>query len=421
MPSNKKHILKKNIKSASKQEAEESDITSSAAVLSAAMPSVATSSAAMSSPEKSAVPMYSAIKSSAVKSYAAISSADSSLTDDDNIEELFEHYRFVADKGQSQVRIDKYITARMMQTSRNRVQMAIDAGYVSVNGKITKANYKVKPLDVITLAFPYEKTVSDIGPEDIPLDIVFEDDDVLVINKPAGLVVHPGHGHFSGTLVNAVAWHLTYGDSQPKGDEEIKHGILVHRIDKDTSGLLVLAKTEEAQLKLAKQFFDHTIQRKYVAIVWGNIADDSGTIEGNIARDPSDRMRFSVPKDGVSGKTAVTHYNVLERFGYVTVVECILETGRTHQIRVHMRHIGHPLFNDERYGGNKILAGTVFSKYKQFIENCFTLLPRQALHAKTLGFIHPSTGKEIFFDSPVPQDMSAVITRMREYCKANNN
>ena len=445
MPSNKKHVLKKNIKAASMQEAEGSDITSSGAMSSVAMSSAAMSSAVKSSAAISSVPMSSAVKSSAaissvpmssavkssaamssvpmssaVKSSAAISSADSSLTDDDNIEELFEHYRFVADKGQSQVRIDKYITARMMQTSRNRVQMAIDAGYVSVNGKVTKSNYKVKPLDTITLAFPYEKTVSDIGPENIPLDIVFEDDDVLVVNKPAGLVVHPGHGHFSGTLVNAVAWHLTYGDSQPKGDEEIKHGILVHRIDKDTSGLLVLAKTEEAQLKLAKQFFDHSIQRKYVAIVWGNIADDSGTIEGNIARDPSDRMRFSVPKDGVSGKTATTHYKVLERFGYVTVVECILETGRTHQIRVHMRHIGHPLFNDERYGGNKILAGTVFSKYKQFIENCFTLLPRQALHAKTLGFIHPSTGKEVFFDSPVPEDMSAVIARMREYCKANS-
>lgn len=411
MPSNKKHVLKKHTKAASTQETE-----ASAAIPSAAMPSAATSSTATTS-----AAMSPAATTSAAIPSAATSSADSSLTDDDNIEELFEHYRFTADKGQSQVRIDKYITARMMQTSRNRVQMAIDAGYVNVNGKVTKANYKVKPLDVITLAFPYEKTVSDIGPENIPLDIVFEDDDVLVINKPAGLVVHPGHGHFSGTLVNAVAWHLTYGDSQPKGNEEIKHGILVHRIDKDTSGLLVLAKTEEAQLKLAKQFFDHSIQRKYVAIVWGNIADDSGTIEGNIARDPSDRMRFSVPKDGVSGKTATTHYKVLERFGYVTVVECILETGRTHQIRVHMRHIGHPLFNDERYGGNKILAGTVFSKYKQFIENCFSLLPRQALHAKTLGFVHPSTGKEIFFDSPVPEDMSAVIVRMREYCKANND
>ena len=344
-----------------------------------------------------------------------------SETDDDSVEELFEHYRFTADKGQSQIRLDKFITARMIQTSRNRVQMAIDAGYVLVNGKPCKANYRVKPLDIITLVFPYEKKISDIGPEYIPLDVVYEDDDVLVINKQPGLVVHPGHGHFSGTLVNAVAYHLTYGDkpgAKKKDKEELKWGILVHRIDKDTSGILVIAKNEEAQMKLAKQFFDHTIQRKYVAIVWGNISEDSGTIEGNIARDPSDRMRFKVTKDPLQGKHAVTHFRVLERFGYVTVVECVLETGRTHQIRVHMKYIGHPLFNDERYGGDKILAGTVFTKYKQFIQNCFDILPRQALHAKYLAFVHPSTGKEIAFDSPMPDDMNAVIAKMREYCKS---
>lgn len=357
-----------------------------------------------------------------LKAAALTAVADSvSEADDDSVEELFEHYRFAADKGQSQIRLDKFITARMVQTSRNRVQMAIDAGYVLVNGKPGKANYRVKPLDIITLVFPYEKKTSDIGPEYIPLDVIYEDDDVLIINKQPGLVVHPGHGHFSGTLVNAVAYHLTYGDKpggKGKDKSDCKYGILVHRIDKDTSGILVIAKNEESQMKLAKQFFDHTIQRKYVAIVWGNIADDSGTINGNIARDPSDRMRFKVTKDDTQGKHAVTHYKVLERFGYVTVVECVLETGRTHQIRVHMRHIGHPLFNDERYGGDKILAGTVFSKYKQFIQNCFEILPRQALHAKTLGFIHPSTGKEVLFDSPLPEDMTSVIDKMREYCKS---
>ncbi len=325
-------------------------------------------------------------------------------TDDENVEELFEHYKFIADRGQSMVRLDKYITSKMFETSRSRVQMAIEAGYVRVNGAVAKSNYKVKPLDEIQLVFPYEKRVRDIGPENIPLDIVYEDDDVLVINKEAGMVVHPGHGHFSGTLVNAVAYHL--------GGE---HGILVHRIDKDTSGILVIAKNEEAQLKLAKQFFDHTTKRKYVAIVWGNIDQDQGTIDGNITRDESDRMRFTVSKDPSKGKHAVTHYRVLERFGYITVVECILETGRTHQIRVHMKYLGHPLFNDERYGGNRILQGTIFSKYRQFMENCFKVLPRQGLHAKTLGFVHPSTGEQMNFDSPLPEDMKALIQKMRAY------
>ena len=339
--------------------------------------------------------------------------------DDDNVEELFEHYKFTSDKGQSMMRLDKYLTQKMTETSRSRIQMAVEAGYVRVNGNVAKSNYKIKPLDEISLVFPYEKRVRDIGPENIPLDIVFEDNDILIINKPAGLVVHPGHGHFSGTLVNAVAYHLTYRDknTQPSENDKIKNGILVHRIDKDTSGILVVAKNDEAQLKLAKQFFEHTTKRKYVAIVWGNLSEDEGTIDANIARDESDRMRFSVPKDPTKGRHAVTHYRVLERFGYVTVVECQLETGRTHQIRVHLKHLGHPLFNDERYGGNKIISGTIFSKYKQFIDNCFQILPRQALHAKTLGFIHPTTGKEVFFDSNIPEDMNNLINKMREYTK----
>ncbi len=339
-------------------------------------------------------------------------------TDDNNVEELFEHYKFVVDKGQSLLRIDKYITSKMTETSRSRVQMAIEAGYVRVGGNIIKSNYRVKPLDEISLVFPYEKRIRDIGPENIPLDIVYEDDDVILVNKPAGLVVHPGHGHFNGTLLNAIAYHLTYGnDPFPKEvpDNEVKHGILVHRIDKDTSGILVIAKNEEAQLKLAKQFFYHTTSRRYVAIVWGNVEKDEGTIDANICRDESDRMKFTVSKDGSKGKHAVTHYKVLERFGYVTVVECVLETGRTHQIRVHMKYLGHPLFSDERYGGNKILAGTIFTKYKQFIENCFAILPRQGLHAKTLGFDHPTTGKRMSFDSPIPDDMTALIDKMRNY------
>ncbi len=337
-------------------------------------------------------------------------SQDTEFSDDENVEELFEHYKFIVDKGQSMMRLDKYITSKMFETSRSRVQMAIEAGYVRVDGKIAKSNYKIKPLEEITLVFPYEKRVRDIGPENIPLNIVYEDDDVLVINKEAGMVVHPGHGHFSGTLVNAVAYHLGG-----------KNGILVHRIDKDTSGILVIAKNEEAQMKLAKQFFDHTTKRKYVAIVWGNVEQDEGTIEGNITRDESDRMRFTVTKDPNKGKHAVTHYRVLERFGYVTVVECILETGRTHQIRVHMKYLGHPLFNDDRYGGNKILQGTIFTKYKQFIENCFKILPRQGLNAKTLGFVHPTTGKQMDFDSPLPEDMKALIEKMRNYVKSRND
>lgn len=328
------------------------------------------------------------------------------------IQEMFEHFRFVVDKGQTPLRIDKYLSTHMENTSRHRIQLAIKQEYIRVNDTVIKANYIAKPGDVITLVMPFEKHEYEIRPENIPLNVVYEDEDVLVINKPAGLVVHPGHGHFSGTLLNALAWHLGI-DGKDSCDDRL--GILVHRIDKDTSGLLVIAKNDEAQLVLAKQFFDHSIERRYIAIVWGNIKEDSGTITGNIGRDPNDRLRFKVFKDGTNGKHAVTHYKVLERFGYVTVVECRLETGRTHQIRVHFNYIGHPLFNDERYGGDQIKEGTIYSKYRQFIENCFKILPRQALHAKTLGFIHPRTGKPMSFDSPLPEDMTALIDKWRRY------
>lgn len=356
---------------------------------------------------------------------------------------LFEHFRFVVDKGQSLMRADKYLSSHMESTSRNRIQLAIDAGYVMANGKVIKSNYKVKPLDILTIAFPYRRHESEIKPENIPLDIVYEDDALLVVNKPAGLVVHPGHGHFSGTLINALAYHLNLGTRPMKqrfgsvtgsgaangssaaaeempegcrfnrGEADERMGVLVHRIDMNTSGLLVVAKSEYAQIQLAKQFFHHTIERKYVALVWGNMESDSGTIVGNIARDPNDRLRYRVVEDG-SGKHAVTHYRVLERFGYVTLVECQLETGRTHQIRVHMNHIGHPLFNDERYGGDRIRKGTLYTKYKQFIENCFEVMPRHALHAKTLGFEHPITGKHIFLESALPDDFTAVIEKWRK-------
>lgn len=332
---------------------------------------------------------------------------------EDEEQEMFEHFRFEVDKGQAMLRIDKYLTNHMMQTSRHRIQLAIAAESVRVNDKIVKANYKVKPFDVITIVMPYERRGFEVKPEPIPLDIVYEDDDLLVINKPAGLVVHPGFGHFSGTLVNALAYHLGIEPDADATDERM--GVLVHRIDKDTSGLLVVAKNDESQLNLARQFFYHTIERKYVALVWGNIAEDEGTIEGNIGRDPNDRLRFKVFPEGDQGKHAVTHFKVLERFGYVTLVECVLETGRTHQIRVHMNYIGHPLFNDERYGGDRIIKGTLYTKYKQFIDNCFELLPRQALHAKTLGFDHPTTGEFIRFDSDIPKDMQALIDKWRKY------
>ena len=339
------------------------------------------------------------------------------LSEEEEQQEMFEHFRLEADRGQSPLRIDKYLADHLQDTSRHRVQLAIDAEYVRVNGQVVKASYKVRPLDVITLVMPYQRRGVEIKPEPIPLDIVYEDDDLLVVNKPAGLVVHPGHGNYSGTLVNALAYYL--GRTPEAGETDERLGLLVHRIDKDTSGLLVVAKTDAAQIELARQFFHHTIDRRYWALVWGNIAEDEGTIDAPIGRDPNDRLRFRVCADETLGKHAVTHFRVLERFGYVTLVECILETGRTHQIRVHMNHIGHPLFNDARYGGDRILKGTLYNKYKQFIDNCFALCPRQALHAKTLGFIHPVTKKKISLDSEIPSDMAALLEKWQRYAGSN--
>ena len=329
-------------------------------------------------------------------------------------EELFEHFRLEVDPGQAPMRIDRYMSSHMEGTSRSRVQQALKEGYVRVGETVVKANHVVRPGEVIRFVMPYRRRGLEIIPQQIPLDIVYEDDDVLVINKSAGMVVHPGHGHYEGTLVNALSYHL--GISQDEDAEDERMGVLVHRIDKDTSGLLAVAKNEEAQLKLAEQFFDHSIDRRYVAIVWGDVKEDEGTIEGNIARDPSDRLRFKAYEDDSVGKRAVTHYRVLERFGFVTLVECKLETGRTHQIRVHMSSIGHPIFNDERYGGNEIRKGTIYSKYRQFIANCFEICPRQALHAKTLGFEHPVSGKWLQFDSEIPQDMTNLLAKWRKYC-----
>jgi len=333
---------------------------------------------------------------------------------EDEEQGLFEHFRFVVDPGQAPIRIDKYMSSHMEDTSRHRVQCAIKEGYVHVGEKVVKANYIVRPGELIRFMMPYRRRGVEILPQDIPLDIVFEDDGVLVVNKPAGMVVHPGHGHFDGTLVNALAFHLGIRQAQDEGDERM--GMLVHRIDKDTSGLLAVAKNDETQLKLAKQFYDHSINRRYQAIVWGNIAEDEGKVEGYIGRNPSDRVAFKVVDDPEKGKWAVTHYRVIERFGFVTLVECRLETGRTHQIRVHMSSIGHPIFGDERYGGMEIRKGTIYSKYRQFIRNCFEICPRQALHAKTLGFQHPVSGKWIQFDSVIPKDMTALLEKWRNYC-----
>ena len=326
--------------------------------------------------------------------------------------ELYEHFRVVVDKGQSQVRVDKYLFERLVNSSRNRIQKAAAAGLIMANGKPVKSSYKVKPCDVLTVMMDRPRYDNDIIPEDIPLDIVYEDNDLMVVNKPAGLVVHPGCGNYHGTLVNAIAWHLK---DNPKYDPNDPQVGLVHRIDKDTSGLLVVAKTPDAKTHLGLQFYNKTTKRKYNALVWGVVENNEGTIEGNIGRNPKDRMQMAVLSDPAQGKHAVTHYRVLERLGYVTLVECVLETGRTHQIRVHMKHIGHTLFNDERYGGNEILKGTHFSKYKQFVNNCFETCPRQALHAMTLGFVHPRTGEEMFFTSPLPEDMTNLIDKWRNY------
>ncbi|WP_445713710.1 RluA family pseudouridine synthase [Flavobacterium sp.] len=328
-------------------------------------------------------------------------------------DELYEHHRFEASKGQSSLRVDKFLMNMIENTTRNKIQQAAENGSILVNDVAVKSNYKVKAGDVVRLVLAHPTYEQLLTPENIPLDIVYEDNQLLVINKPAGMVVHPGHGNYSGTLVNALAYHF---ENLPMNSSE-RPG-LVHRIDKDTTGLLVVAKTELAMAYLSKQFAEKTSEREYVALVWGNIEEDEGTVEGNIGRHDTNRMRMAVHESDEKGKPAVTHYKVLERFGYVTLVSCQLETGRTHQIRVHMKHIGHTLFNDERYGGDSILKGTTFTKYKQFVDNCFKVLPRQALHAKTLGFEHPITKEFLRFNTPIPQDLQDCIEKWRVYSKA---
>ena len=335
-----------------------------------------------------------------------------------NEDELYEHYTFTVEKGQNPLRIDKYLMNFVENATRNKIQAAAKSGNIYVNGVAVKPSYKVKGNDVIRVLFehpPYENLL--VG-EDIPLDVVYEDEYLLVVNKPAGMVVHPGHGNYSGTLINALIYRL---ENLPNNSSE-RPG-LVHRIDKDTSGLLVIAKTEEAMTKLALQFAEKTSEREYVALVWGNMEDDQGTIEGNIGRHPKNRLQNTVylGDEANKGKSAITHYKVLSRLGYVTLVSCKLETGRTHQIRVHMKHIGHTLFNDERYGGNLILKGTTFTKYKQFVENCFKILPRQALHAKTLGFVHPKTNTYMEFEAEMPEDMQQCIAKWENYAKHQDN
>lgn len=333
----------------------------------------------------------------------------------DNDGQLYEHLRMEVDRGQEPVRIDKYMSEHVQHSSRNRIQKAADAGFIQVNGTPVKSNYKVRPGDVITLMLDRPHYDTTIEPEDIPLDVIYEDDQLMVVNKPAGLVVHPGVGNFHGTLVNAIAWHLRNLPSYDPNDPSVG---LVHRIDKDTSGLLVVAKTPDAKTELGAQFFNHDTHRSYVALVWGNFTEDTGRIEGNIGRDPRDRQRMAVfPAGGDVGKTAVTHYRVLERYGYTTLVECRLETGRTHQIRAHMKHIGHPLFADERYGGMEILRGERTASYKAYIQNCLKLCSRQALHAKTLGFVHPVTREQMDFTSALADDMAALIDKWRNYTR----
>lgn len=326
-------------------------------------------------------------------------------------QDLYEHLRIAVDKGQAPLRIDKFLMNRVENASRNRIQNAVEVGSVLVNDKTIKPSYKVKPLDVISVVLPHPPRDTEVYPENIPLDIVYEDDDVLVINKPAGMVVHPGYNNYTGTLVNGLVYHFQQLPILP--GNEGRPG-LVHRIDKDTSGLLLISKNERAMTWLAKQFFDHTITRKYIALVWGDIEND-GTVTGYIGRSVNDRRVMSIYDDPEKGKWSVTHYKVLERMNYVTLIECQLETGRTHQIRAHMKHIGHPLFSDATYGGDKILKGTVFTKYKQFVENCFELMPRQALHAQTLGFLHPTLKTNLLFEAPLPQDFESVLNKWRKY------
>jgi 23S rRNA pseudouridine1911/1915/1917 synthase len=347
-----------------------------------------------------------------------LSGADSLIIDDASefSEVLYERMNLVISQGQEPMRLDKFLTARIENISRNKVQQAIDGGRVLVNNKTASPNYKIRPGDNIVCFSDKQAVGEEIIPEKMPLNIFYEDDEVLVINKPPGLVVHPASGNYSGTLINGVAYYLQENNKKISEETLPRFG-LVHRIDKNTSGLLVLAKTSRAVTSLAKQFYDHSIKREYQALVWGDLKEDKGTIIAHIGRHQRFRKLFEAYPEGDYGKEAVTHYEVLERFGYVTLVKCILETGRTHQIRVHMKYIGHPLFNDETYGGDKILKGTIFNKYKQFVENCFTICPRQALHAKTLGFIHPETKQDMLFNSELPADMSTVIEKWRSYTR----
>lgn len=334
------------------------------------------------------------------------------LLDDENVEsELYEHHRIIADKGQGLLRIDKFLMSRLENASRNKIQQAAKAGNILVNDKPVKQNYRIKPLDVVSIVMTHPPRINEIIPQEISLDIRYEDEHLLIVNKEAGMVVHPGHGNWDGTLVNALLWHF-----QNTGHKEM-NPLLVHRIDKDTSGILLVAKTEEAQTRLAREFFYHTIDRTYNALVWGVPKNDEGTITGNVGRNLSNRLIMAVFPGGEHGKHAVTHYKVLKNLSYISLIECKLETGRTHQIRAHMKHIGHPLFNDERYGGDKILRGTTSGVYKKFVEDSFELIPRQALHAKSLGFTHPITGKKMFFDADLPSDMQSVISKWEDYLK----
>jgi 23S rRNA pseudouridine1911/1915/1917 synthase len=331
-------------------------------------------------------------------------------------DDLYEHFRFVASEGQEPLRVDKFLMNFIENSTRNKIQQAVKAGNVLVNEAVVKANYKVKPNDVVRVVLAHPPHENLLVAEDIPLDIIHEDESVIVVNKAAGMVVHPGHGNYSGTLVNGLIHHF---ENLPNNSTD-RPG-LVHRIDKDTSGLLVVAKTEFAMANLAKQFYDRTTERLYLALVWGSVEEDEGTITGNVGRSLKNRLQMSVFPDGDFGKHAVTHYKVLERFSYVTLVECKLETGRTHQIRAHFRYLGHPLFNDERYGGNRVLKGTTYTKYKQFVDNCFKILPRQALHAKTLGFVHPESKEQLFFNSELPEDMKNCLEKWRNYTAHQNN
>lgn len=337
----------------------------------------------------------------------------------DDTEELFERLSILCAKGQEPLRIDKFLMNRIEGATRNKIQQAIEAQRVLVNEQAIKSNYKVRPEDKIIIYDTYLPDSADIVPEEIPFNIVFEDADILVVNKDPGMVVHPGSGNPGGTLVNAVAWYLK--QQQPDiSEEELARFGLVHRIDKNTSGLLVMAKTPKAMTHLAKQFFDHTVHRRYVALVWGDFEGTEGTINAHVGRHQRFRKLFTTYPEGDHGKEAITHYKVLEKFNYVTLVECRLETGRTHQIRVHMQLIGHPLFNDDTYGGDRIVKGTVFSKYKQFVDNCFEICPRHALHAQQLGFIHPQTKEQLYFESPLPEDMGALIDKWRKYSSNRN-